>query len=542
VGTNLKFYIELGGGYNDITPIRDAVVLTDPFETTAGSAIVTVTDINLGYVDSDFVTYSGATSVGGLDLNGEYQLTYITGSTYTITASSVAGSSVTGGGTVTATYQINVGSPYAVPYEGWGAGFWSGGPWGVGDTSSYPLRLWSQANFGEDLIFGPRGGGIYYWDVSAGFGVRGELIADMVGAVSVPTIQNNILISDASRFVFAIGANEVGSGVQNPMCVRWSDQENYLDWFPAATNQAGSLVLSTGSELITSMQSRQEILVWSDTALYSFQYVEPPIVWGSQLVGNNISIASPNAAAYANGITYWMGKDKFYVYNGRVQPLPCDVRRFVFSNINTAQWDQVFTGTNEGFNEVWWFYCSEESTTIDRYVIYNYVQEIWYYGSMGRTAWIDTGEKQSPLAATYNNKIVRHEVGCDDAETSSPVPISSYILSTQFDIADGNRFSFIWRILPDLNFDGSTNTAPLVTMSLLPLNNSGSGYNDPTSIGGSSAGNVVRTSVVPIDQYTEQVNVRVRGRQLAMKFESVDEGVKWQLGSPRIDIRPDGGR
>ena len=542
VGTNLKFYLEQGAQYNDITPIRATNRLTNPFTTVNGNTVVTVTDATAGYENGDFVTFSGASAVGGLTLNGEFQITYISGSTYTIVSPNAATSGATGGGSVSAAYQLNVGTAVGVPIVGWGAGAWGIGVWGTGSPSVQPIRLWSQSNFGQSLIFGPRGGGIFFWDGNGSTSTRGVLVSGIGGASGVPTVPNILTTSDASRFVFAIGANPIGTTTQNPMHVRWSSQEDYLDWTPSATNQAGSLTLSRGSKLVAVMQARQEILIWSDSALYSFQYVEPPVVWASQLVGDNISIASPNAAAYANGVSYWMGKDKFYMYDGRVQPLPCDVRRYVFADINPQQYDQVYAGTNEGFHEVWWFYCSSASSANDRYVVYNYLENTWYYGTMGRTAWLDTGERSSPIAATYNNKLVAQEVGCDDAETTSPVAISAYVSSGQFDLDEGTNFSFVWRVLPDLNFDGSTTTAPSVDMSLLPQANSGSGYNDPLSQGGSNTGVVTRSSVVPVDQYTGQVNVRVRGRQMAFKIESSNVGVKWQLGSPRIDLRPDGRR
>ena len=542
VGTNLKFYLEQGAQYNDITPIRATNSLTNPFTTVNGNTVVTVTDATAGYENGDFVIFSGASAVGGLTLNGEFQITYISGSTYTIVSPNAATSAATGGGSVSAAYQLNIGTAVGVPIVGWGAGAWGIGVWGTGTPSVQPIRLWSQSNFGQSLIFGPRGGGIYFWDGNGSTSTRGVLVSGIGGASGVPTVQNILTTSDASRFVFAIGANDFGTTTQNPMLVRWSSQEDYLDWTPSATNQAGSLTLSRGSKLVAVMQARQEMLIWSDSALYSFQYVEPPIVWTSQLVGDNISIASQNAMAYANGVSYWMGKDKFYMYDGRVQPLPCDVRRYVFSDINPQQYDQVYAGTNEGFHEVWWFYCSSASSANDRYVVYNYLENTWYYGTMGRTAWLDTGERSSPIAATYNNKLVAQEVGCDDAETTSPVAISAYVSSGQFDLDEGTNFSFVWRVLPDLNFDGSTTTAPSVDMSLLPQANSGSGYNDPLSQGGSNTGVVTRSSVVPVDQYTGQVNVRVRGRQMAFKIESSNVGVKWQLGSPRIDLRPDGRR
>jgi len=543
VGTNLKYYIENGGAYTDVTPLRDTVVLTNPFETTSGSPIVTVTDANGGFADGDFVTYSGASAVGGLTLNGEYQITLTTTTNeYTIDAGSAASSSATGGGTVTAAYQINVGTAFAIPLTGWGASSWSSGTWGVGETSVESIRLWSQSNFGEDLVFGPRGGAIYYWDATSGLTSRGVELSTLGGASNVPTNQNILEISDINRFVFAFGANEFGSATVNPMLVRWSDQGSVVDWTPSVTSQAGFLTLSRGTEIIASKQARQEVLVWTDAALYSMQYVGAPVVWSAQLVGENISTASQNCVAYANGVAYWMGKDKFYKYDGRTQPLRCDLRKFIFNDFNTQQYDQVFAGTNESYHEVWWFYCSTDQTNIDRYVVYNYLEDIWYYGTMARTAWLDSGLRGKPLAATYSSNLVNHEEGVDDNETGTTAPIHAYVASAEFDLEDGHQFAFIWRILPDIRFDGSTAGSPSATMTLLPLANSGSGYNNPLSEGGSNSRTVTRTAVLPVEEYTGQIYTRVRGRQLAMKVESTDEGVTWQLGAPRIDMRPDGRR
>ena len=542
VGTNLKFYLEEGGSYNDITPLRATESLTDPFETTSGSPIVEVTDAAGGYIDGDFVTFSGASAVGGLTIDGEYQISYTSGSTYTIDAGTNATSSATGGGSVSAAYQINVGPAFSIPLTGWGAGAWGAGTWGVGTTSAEPLRLWSQSNFGEDLVFGPRGGAIYYWDATGGATTRGVLLSSLGGASGVPTVQNYILISDISRFVFCFGSNDIGTATQDPMLIRWSDQEDATNWTPAATNQAGSLRLSRGTEIVTAAQSRQEVLVWTNSAMYSLQYVGAPAVWTAQLVGENTSIASQNAVAYANGVAYWMGIDKFYKYDGRTQALPCDLRKFVFNDFNDLQYNQVFAGTNEAFHEIWWFYCSANSSTVDRYVVYNYVQNIWYYGTMARTAWLDSGLRNYPLAATYSNNLVNHEFGVDDNETGTPAAINAYISSAEFDLDDGHKFAFIWRVLPDITFDGSTAGSPQATMTLLPLKSSGSGYNDPASEGGTNSSTVTRTAVLPVEQYTGQIYTRVRGRQLAMKIESDALGVHWQLGAPRIDMRPDGRR
>ena len=545
VGTNLKFYIENGGAYSDITPLRATVTLTNPFTTTSGSPTVSVVDANGGYISGDFVTFSGASAVGGLTLNGEYQLTIDTTATntYFITASSNASSSATGGGTVTAAYQINTGAASVTPLTGWGAGPWSAGAWGVGVPSDVQIRLWSQANFGEDLIFAPRGGAIYFWDATAGLTSRGVTLASIapVGA-NVPSVQDLILVSDISRFVFCFGCNDLASVTKNPMLIRWSDQENATQWTPAATNQAGSLQLSRGAEIIAAKQARQEVLVWSDSALYALQYVGAPVVWGAQLVGENISIASQNAVAYANGVAFWMGIDKFYMYDGRAQPLPCNLRKFVFNDFNTAQYRQVFSGTVEAYHEVWWFYCSAESDTADRYVVYNYLDNIWYYGTMDRTAWLDSGLRDYPLAATYSNNLVNQEEGVDDNELGASTPIHAYASTAEFDLDDGHQFNFIWRVLPDITFDGSTTESPSAVMTLLPMQNSGSGYNSPASVGGSNNGTITRSAVLPIEKFTEQLNTRVRGRQMTMKIESTEAGVTWQLGSPRLDMRPDGRR
>jgi hypothetical protein len=553
VGTNLKFYIERGGIYNDITPIRDTVTLNNPFALTA-STTVTVTDAAHGCVTGDFVTFSGAVAIGGAGtnvtaavLNQEFQVTVINSNTYTITisvvpnATAIAGSPG-GGASVSAAYQINTGPSFAIPLTGWGAGGWGIGAWGIGGTSNTAIRLWSQSNWGEDLIFGPRGGGIYYWDATTGVGVRGYNLATTSGASDVPTFQNNIFVSDINRFVFAMGCNDYGSPTLDPMLIRWSDQEDALNWTPAATNQAGSLRLSHGSEIVTAVQARQEIVVFTDSSIYSLQYLDAPIFWGAQLLGNNISIVGPNAAVIASGVVYWMGVDKFYAYDGRVQTLNCDLRRYVFQDFNAAQSAQVFAGTNEGFNEVWWFYCSENSTTVDKYVVYNYVEKIWYYGTLARTAWLDSGLRDYPIAATYNSTaqtglLVNHEEGLDNNETGTPTAINAYISSSEFDIGDGHNFGFVWRILPDLTFENSTANTPTVTMTLYGLYNSGSG-----SIDNAGQAVVKGSTYVITEEFTGQIYTRVRGRQMIFKIDSNQLGTAWQLGAPRIDIRPDGRR
>jgi hypothetical protein len=624
VGTNLKFYIERGGAYYDITPIRDTVTLTNPFTATNGSAIITVADTAHGCVTGDFVTFSGATGLGGnitaAVLNQERQVTIINANLYTINvgvnanATDAAGSP--GGGTVTTAYQINVGPEFVVPITGWGGGTWGAGLWGTGGSSLSSLRLWSQRNYGEDLVFGPRGGGLYYWDATSGIASRGVLLRDLGGTATItiaspavvtstvlytegaavvfsttgalptgitagttyfafnnvgltfqlidtagnivntsgtqsgtqsitpqdcPLVQNFIMVSDTSRFIFALGTNDYGSAVLDPMLIRWSNQDDPFNWTPDAVNQAGSIRLSDGSEIITAIQTRQEIVVFTDSALYSLQYLGPPNVWQTQLLGANTSIQGQNAVALASGVVYWMGVDKFYVYDGRVQTLNCDVRRYVFSNFNQSQAAQVFAGTNEGFNEVWWFYCSAGSTAVDKYVVYNYLEKIWYYGSLGRTAWLDSGLRDYPLAATYNRNLVNHEQGINDNETATTLPIAANISSSEFDIQDGHQFGFVWRVLPDLTFENSSNSptaqSPAVTMTLYGLSNSGSGVT-------SSAGAPVAASAAYniTEQFTGQIYTRMRGRQLIFKIESNQINTTWQIGAPRIDIRPDGRR
>mgnify|MGYP003110527872 FL=1 len=557
VGTHLKFYLEEGAAYNDITPLRATTSAGDvTFAATNGSSTLTVTDSSHGAVENDFVTFTGAASLGGTItaevLNQEYQVAeLVNANSYKITAKNPstgvavaanASDSGNGGSSVVGKYQITTGQAYEVPAVGWGAGTWGGGTWGTGLSSTENIRLWSQAQFGEDLVFGPRDGPVYYWDATNGLSTRAVALTSLSGASDVPTTQRLVFVSDVSRFVFCMGTNVLGSGTTDPMLIRWSDQESVTNWTPAATNQAGDLRLSKGTEIISARQSREEILVWTDSSLYSLQYQGPPAVWGANLVGDNVSIASQNAVAHSNGVSFWMGKDKFYMYDGRTQPLPCTVRRYVFDDFNTLQYDQVFAGTNEAFHEVWWFYCSDDSTTIDKYVVYNYLDKTWYYGTMARTAWMDSGLRDSPLAATYTYNLVDHEVGADDKETGTTTAITASITSGQFDIDDGHRFALISRVMPDMVFEGSTATSPAATISLLPLANSGSGYNDPTSESGNSSGAVTRTATSPVEQYTGQIHTRVRGRQMSLKVESTAEGVRWQLGSPRFDMRVDGRR
>ena len=624
VGTNLKFYILQGTEYYDITPIRLTTAAGDVTFVGNGTTTVTVTDASHGCVTGDFVTFSGATGTYAATLNAEFQVTVLTANTYTIsTAPTVVAAGATGGSSVVGTYQVNVGPATPVPLTGWGAGSWgqTGTTWGNSGTSTTALRLWNQNNYGEDLVFGPRSGGLYYWTQNNGTGVRGVLLNSLGGTVSftsasptvvtssviytegaalqfaattalptgisaattyyaydvngntfklldsagneintsstgtgvyvslivdVPTVQNNLAVSDTSRFIITFGCNDYGETELDPMLIRWSAQNDPYNWTPDATNQAGFIRISHGSEIVAVVQTRQEVFVLTDSAAYSLQYLGPPYVWAPQLLGDNISVMSPNAAVIASGIVYWMGVDKFYSYDGRIQTLNCDLRRYVFSDINQEQALQVFSGTNEGFNEVWWFYCSANSTTVDRYVIYNYLEKIWYYGTMERTAWLDSGLQPYPIAAKYTSStatgvMLNHETGLNDNTNGTAVAIDAYISSSEFDIGDGHNFGFVWRVLPDLTFENAESTPagalPTVSMTLYGLANSGSGVISTASQPVAKSNTYVIT-----EQFTGQIFTRMRGRQMIFKISSNQVNTCWQLGAPRIDIRPDGRR
>ena len=561
IGTNLKFYIQnsTGGTFYDVTPIRSTTSAGDvTFAAVDGSTTLTVTDAAHGAQAGDFVTYSGAASLGGAItatvLNKEYQVVSITSNNvYTITSSVAANASDSGngGGSIVGTYQITTGSATSTVSVGWGAGGWGGITTGYSSTGwgspapagvglGVQLRLWSQANFGEDLIFNPRGGGLYLWETNANPNIfdRGTLLT----TGDTPDVCNIVMVSDASRFVIGFGVNDYGSAVQNPMLIRWSDQEDYTQWTPAITNQAGSFTLSDGSQIVATMQARQEILVWTDSALYSMQYLGAPYVWGFQILADNLSIASQNAVATANNVTYWMGVDKFYMYSGRVETLPCTLRSYVYNDINIAQASQFFAGTNEGFNEIWWYYCSASSDTIDKYVVYNYLERIWYYGTLNRTAWLDSALRVEPMATTYGNQLVYHETGVDDGTTNPPSPITCFVQSSDFDIGDGHNFGFVWRLIPDVTFDGSTVNAPALDFTVRPRQFPGSNYGNSNNPEVVSTVSYAGQRTYNVQQFTEQVYVRIRGRQMAFKVGSDTLGTAWQLGVPRIEVRPDGRR
>lgn len=729
LGTNVKFFVEEGTVYYDVTPIRLTATLgSNPITTVNTSTSVTVAHTAHGATLGSYVTLSGVSgttnNVPASDLNKEHVITEIVNdNSYKVVVATTANGNGSGGGSsVVAAYQINTGPDFQIPTQGWDSLDWNDSTWNGSAGGTEELRVWNQANFGEDLIIGPRGGELYYWDTgsatfdssaktatravavknvnngaavnlsqsstgnintsytfidglsssvvpnirvgavvtcttagkipagttvtskmsnntvvnisanpldsnSGGFtyvfdgdpisvtanskkitvrdatvqrvyevgqhvtiagcdadisGVAASLIngrhkiesvdsaantfttEEISGAdpatvstsgggkdvtaqyelsAEVPVVQNHLLVSDSSRFVFCFGTNEFGDTTEtlNPMLIRWSDQEDMFDWRPRSTNQAGDIQLSQGTEIMTTLQSRQEILVFTDAALYSLQYVGAPVVWSSTLMGSNMSVISSKAAAYANGVAYWMGVGKFYKYDGAVQPLRCDVRKFVFDDMNPGQQSQVFAGTLEEYHEVWWFYVSKSNTAKvapDKYVVYNYAEDIWYVGTLDRSAWLDSPINDFPLAATNTYNLVEHENGNDDGQAALTSPINAHITSGKFGIESGNSFTFVDKLVPDMSFVGSDSDAPSVDFTILADNEPGS--LDHASVGGGSE-RIVQVST-EIDNYTDIVNIRMRGRDIALKISSDSEGTRWQLGTPRLNMRPDGRR
>jgi hypothetical protein len=641
VGTHLKFYVENGGVFYDITPITATtnpmannpfataystlnggitatattitLTSTSTFPTTGGRikidseemiyaavsgstltgltrgvngttaathntgaavgcATLTVTDASRVVETNSFVDYSNVVTFNVFTaalMNTDatthvpsFQVTYVSGTTYTITVTNLSTgayiystAATTGGGaSVKAEYELDAGLETYSLGTGWGAGPWSRGTWGSGYTGAstgigLQLRLWNQANFGEVLLFSPRGGAIYYWAPGGAgtpdFATRGAIVTGS----QVPVQTNQIMVSDATRICIAFGATSYSfdspASTFDPMLIRWSVQEDYTNWLPAVTNQAGSYRLSHGSFIVSALQTRQEILVWTDSTVYSMQYLGPPYIWGFNLLSDNISLISPNAMATANGVTYWMGTDKFYIYSGRVETLPCSLRQYVFDDINKDQSFQCFAGTNEGYSEVWWFYCSQDSDAVDRYVIFNYLDRVWYYGTMPRSAWLDSPLREFPQAATLNNLIVFHEAAVDDGTTNPPAPIESFIQSSDFDIGDGHNYGFVWQIVPDITFDGSDTASPgfpSVNFTVRPRQNPGANYGIADNPAVTSAVSYSSRSTYNVQQFTQLVNTRIRGRQMAFKIQCDTLGTQWQLGTPRINVRPDGRR
>lgn len=639
IGTHWKYYIEEGQNFEDITPIRATTAAGDvTFAATNGSTTVTITDTSHGAEQFDFVTFSGAVSLGGLVtaavLNQEYQIqrvvdadtyeitvsvtpsrtgvatttvsgtstgsatftgitqdstsgsgtgaeftvvsdgagnytvtvtkiginyaatdtitilgTQLGGATtandLTITVASIGGDTGNGGSACVGTYQINVGLDTTVGGTGWGAGTWSRGTWGSaapgGITTTTELRIWSHDNFGEDLLICPRDSNIYYWDKTNGTNTRAVELSTVTGTKrSVPQVAKQVLVSDRDRHVIAFGADNVGAnssatqgdGVQDPLLIRFSDQESLIDWWPESTNTAGDLRLGAGSTFVQAVETKREILVWTDTALTSMRFIGPPFTFGLQQLASGITIMSPNAAIATEDFVFWMGIDNFYVYAGQTQQLPCSVKDKVFLDFNLAQKDKVVSAVNSEFSEVTWYYPSASSDDNDRYVTYNYGEKVWTFGSLARTAWLDRGTRGYPMAVG-GGYLYNHELGYDDDGSA----MTSFIESAAMDIGDGDRFAYIRKLIPDLTFDGSTNlSTPQATFTLKARQNPGAGFDNTGS------GTSTRTQATPVEEYTEQLDVRVRGRSFALRVESSALGSKWKLGSPRIDIRQDGRR
>jgi hypothetical protein len=689
LATNQKVYAQLGGDYNDITPLRTTVTLgSDPIATTAGSELIDITATAHGATAGTFVDISGATAVGGITLSGSYEIiTVPDDNSYYILAGTAAVSTVTGGGSlVVAAYDINAGPATATEGIGWGGPPWGFGGWGSDTGAGIPQRLWSMTNYGDDLVFAERDGEIYYWTIDTSTWTRAESLEDKANSVTkttltatyasgattivvadatfidtgmvltgagipsgtfvtsswngstsvtisaattasgtltsvtasyagrhVPNDAGVILMSPVSDFLICLGATPYNPSSFNttydPMLVRWSDQDNPYEWVPTVNNQSGEQRLSNGSKIVTAVNTRQEVFILTDNAVYSMQYIGPPFVWGFTLIDQETSIASQNAAISVNNSVYWMGLDKFYIYNGRVQTLDCTLRQHVYSTINRDQISQVMCGHNEAFSEIWWFYPGTGSLTNNLYVIYNYLENVWSYGSLRRSAFAQQNVSQYPIlsfsvqnsylnnaigasdteitllnASTYPtegtitigsekitytgktnnnltgcvrgfngttaashaiyapvtfnvpNQTMFHEVGWDDNSTNEPQPIESFIETSDFDIGDGERFAFVSRIIPDVKFLGSSVSDPSVTLTIYPHNYPGAAY------GAGDANSVNATVVLPVEQYTEQVFTRIRGRQIAFRVASTALGVAWQMGAMRLDIRPDGRR
>ena len=564
VGTNVKYYILYGGAYYDVTPLRATTSAGDvTFAATDGSSIITVTETAHGAIIGDFVTFSGAATLGGLVtaevLNQEYQVeTVPSANTFTIIAREVnpvsritvngiytpvavtanSSDSGNGGGSTVGAYQLNIGLNTSITGDGWNAGTWGRGTWNSATTPTVEsvLRLWTHDNFGEDIIINIHNGGLYYYDSSAGLTNRAIVLSLVTGAVSPPSVATKVLVSDVDLHVIAFGCDsEDDPGTQDPLLIRFSDQRNALDWKATVDNTAGDLKISSGSKIITAIETKREILVFTDTSIYSMQFIGPPDTFGITIVSEGISIRSPNSAVAIEDNVFWMGNNEFYVYNGAVQKVPCTLRDFVFSDFNTLQSEKVFAGVNSSFSEVWWFYPSSSSNDIDKYVIYNYQQQIWYYGSLSRTAWLDRGVNELPTAASPDYYLYNHETGDDDGSTDPVTAITAHIESSQMDIGEGDQFSFINRIIPDLTFRNS-DIGKKATLSLKARNFPGGNYlqSDSTDIS--------KTATVPVEQFTNDAFIRLRGRSFALRVESTETGISWRLGSPRVDIRPDGRR
>ena len=511
--------------------------------TTLGSKQVLVTIPNHGALNGDYVNFTLiSSSVGGIpasELNTDHEVSNVTTNTFTINVTTAATSTDTYDGDLKAIFDIHAGNAINYVGYGWGAGAWSRGAWGSGSKTPVVslARIYTQDRFDDALLFCIRGGDIYYWAYDNTFTTRAVLQSSLAGASAVPQLVSSILFSQNDRHLIAFGGTAYGTGIYDPLLIRWADQNDPKNWTPTTTNSAGFLRVTNGSEIVQAVRTRQEILVLTDSSAYSLQYLGTQDVFGLQQLADNTSIIGPAAAIAVNNVVYWMGKDKFYAYSGRVDTLPCTLRQHVFQDINQDQGTLVISGINEQFNEIIWFYPSANSNEIDRYVIYNYLENLWYYGNLVRTAWLDSPLRPNPQAAN-NGYLYKQEQGTDDDGS----PMTAYISSGDVDIEDGTQFMLMRRLIPDINFTGSTATNPAVTVTIKPRNFPGQAYQTDNAENTGIDKSVTRTATVPVDQYTNQVFIRVRGRQLSFRIGSTDLGVQWQLGMPRIDARPDGRR
>ena len=574
LGTSQKYYVNQGGDLNDVTPLRLTTSAGDAtFAATNGSSTLTVTEASHGAVVGDFVTFSGAASLGGVItaviLNQEYKIqTVVNANSFTITARAVGTlSSITtssgyggtavnangsdsgnGGGSTVAAYQASIGLDVSVRGTGWGAGTWSvtgesDRGWGSSSDvsiSTTSMRIWSHDNFGEDLLLNIRDGQIAYWDKSGGTAARAVLLSSLTNANTTPTIAKKVLVSDRDRHIVAFGCDAENSiGTQDPLLIRFGSQESLTDWASTATNTAGDLRIGSGSEIITAIETKQQILVFTDVSLHAMQFIGPPFTFGINSVSENITIAGPLAAVAIEDSVYWMGQNEFYLYRGNVQRIPCTVRDYIFSDFNRDQIAKVTAGTNSSFAEIWWFYPSANSIENNKYVIFNYDQNVWYYGTLNRTVWLDRGIRDNPIAASDDQFLYSHESGFNDGSTDPVSPINSHIQSSQFDIGEGDNFVFLNKIIPDVTFRNSDSTSPNVTFTLETRNAPGGNYLQTTN---QSVSQTTASSQTVIEEFTEEKNIRLRGRSFALKVASSIVDMTWRLGSPRVDIKPDGRR
>ena len=544
LGTNIKYYVSSGGSYTDVTPIRSTVnpMANNPFASALGLTTVTVTDVANGSVVGDYVTYS--TTFAGIpaaELNAEHVITsIISNDSYTIEVTTAATSSASGGGAVViAEYQINIGLDTTVEGLGWGAGAWGRGGWGTAATSGVDivLRLWSADTFGEDMIANVRNGGIYYWDATNPSD-RMVALEDLAGASDAPVVATQIMVSAEENHVIAFGCNPTGTSTQDPLEIRWSDAVDAVNWTAAVTNSAGEYRLSIGTRIVTAAHTRSEILVWTDMALYSQRWTGTPYTFSFTQVGTGTNIIAPNAAVTVNDICIWMGREQFYIYDGRMSPLPCPVSDYLFRRMNYDQLEKVFGYSNSLYDEVGWLYPSD-TDECDSYIVYNYKEKAWYFGSLSRTAWLDRGPSYYPQATSADNYLYDHEYGFDDGSTDPVSGITAYIESSPMETQEGGQgdhFQFVSRLIPDVTFRDSTAASPEVSMTVKMRNYPG------TAVSQSQDSGVTSSATVPVQLFTDQCFIRLRGRMAAFRCESSDVGVTWRLGVPRIDIRPDGRR